>query len=128
MKPTAPQTTPPADAEQRKSVEPVVCYPIDTLPPYDPAYFEKARENLKPVNSITIAPRDAETFEVSAGQFFRIYCPEGPQVGDLNLWNQHNLEERFFSGKTRALHGTHVSTGDRLWRPAPFSGDGNDHA
>ena len=31
-----------------------------------------------------------------------------------------NLAERFFSGKTRALHGTHVSTGDRLWSNLPY--------
>jgi len=33
-----------------------------------------------------------------------------------NLWNPDDLSERFFSGKTGALHGTHVGTGDRLWR------------
>ncbi len=43
---------------------------------------------------------------------------EGPQVGDLNLWSA-DLTERFFSGKTRALHGTHLSTGDRLWSAFP---------
>ena len=28
---------------------------------------------------------------------------DGPQVGDLNLWQAENLQERFYSGKTRAL-------------------------
>ncbi len=55
-----------------------------------------------------------------AGSFFRIHSIEGPQVGDLNLWNAHDLNERFYSGKTRALHGTHLSTGDRLWSSLPF--------
>ncbi len=32
----------------------------------------------------------------------------------------HDLSERFFSGKTRALHATHVTTGDRLWSTLPF--------
>ena len=54
-----------------------------------------------------------------AGHFFRIVSIEGPQVGDLNLWNAHDLSERFFSGKTRALHATHVTTGDRLWSTLP---------
>ena len=44
---------------------------------------------------------------------------EGPQVGDLNLWNAYDLTERFYSGKTRALHATHLSTGDRLWSTLP---------
>jgi uncharacterized protein YcgI (DUF1989 family) len=69
---------------------------------------------------VIVAPRDAETFQVSAGQFFRIVSVDGPQVGDLNLWAQNDLSERFYSGKTRALHGTHVSTGDRLWSGFPY--------
>jgi uncharacterized protein YcgI (DUF1989 family) len=56
---------------------------------------------------------------VPAGHFFRIVSVEGPQVGDLNLWNAHDLTERFYSGKTRALHATHLSTGDRLWSTFP---------
>jgi uncharacterized protein YcgI (DUF1989 family) len=40
-------------------------------------------------------------------------------VGDLNLWNAADLSERFFSGKTRALHATHVGKGDRLWSTLP---------
>ena len=54
-----------------------------------------------------------------AGHFFRIVSVDGPQVGDLNLWNAQDLSERFFSGKTRQLHATHVSTGDRLWSSLP---------
>jgi uncharacterized protein YcgI (DUF1989 family) len=57
---------------------------------------------------------------VSRGQFFRIVSIDGPQVGDLNLWNAEDLSERFFSGKTRALHGTHVGIGDRLWSNMPY--------
>ncbi|MCL4170162.1 UNVERIFIED_CONTAM: hypothetical protein GTU68_006019, partial [Idotea baltica] len=41
-------------------------------------------------------------------------------VGDLNLFNARDLSERFYSGKTRALHGTHVSTGERLWSCFPY--------
>ena len=49
-----------------------------------------------------------------------IYSHQGPQVGDLNLWSKANPEEKFYTGKTRALHGTHLSTGDRLWSCFPF--------
>ncbi len=115
-----PVHTAPSDAASRKSVEPVVCYPIDSLPPHDKAFYEQASNGMTLTNSVLVNPRDAATFEVPAGHFFRIVCPEGPQVGDLNLWNTNNLNERFFSGKTRALHGTHVSTGDKLWSNLPF--------
>jgi len=37
----------------------------------------------------------------------------------LNLWNAADLNEKFYSGKTRALHGTHLSTGDRMWSSFP---------
>ena len=54
------------------------------------------------------------------GHFFRILSIDGPQVGDLNLFNATNLSERFFSAKTRALHATHLTTGDRLWSTLPY--------
>ena len=66
-----------------------------------------------------MAPRDAACFSVPAGGFFRITSVEGPQVGDLNLWSADDLGERFFSGKTRAIHGTHITTGDRMWSNLP---------
>jgi len=115
-----PVTTAPIDADQRKAIRPVICYPIDTLPKFDEAGFAPARGSLELVDSVTVEPREAATFRVPAGHFFRIICPEGPQVGDLNLWNDNDLNERFFSGKTRALHGTHVGRGDRLWSNLPY--------
>ncbi|MFQ6551498.1 urea carboxylase-associated family protein [Aestuariibius insulae] len=68
---------------------------------------------------MTVPPRTGRCIDVPAGTLFRISCPDGSQVGDLNLWNAADLGERFFSGKTRALHGTHLTTGDRLWSTLP---------
>ncbi|MGY3439115.1 MULTISPECIES: urea carboxylase-associated family protein [unclassified Marinovum] len=110
----------PADAEDRRARPPVICYPPETLPDAELALKQAARTSAHKVGEVIIPPRDARTFEVKAGQFFRITSVEGPQVGDLNLWNADDLNERFFSGKTRALHGTHVSTGDRLWSNLPY--------
>ncbi len=84
------------------------------------ALYAAARRNLTLVSETIVPPRDARSFEVPTGHFFRITGIEGPQVGDLNLWNLNNPAERFYSGKTRALHGTHVSTGDRLWSNFPY--------
>lgn len=113
------QNSPPADADQRRAAPAVVCYAVDKVPPYDRAFYESARRDLTRIAEIVVPPREALTFEVPAGHFFRIVGIEGPQVGDLNLWNANDLSERFFSGKTRALHATHVSTGDRLWSSLP---------
>ncbi len=109
----------PADAVARRGAKPVVVYAIDRLPPFDAAFYEGARSNLTVIAELTVPPRDARAFTVPAGHFFRIVSVDGPQVGDLNLWNAHDLSERFYSGKTRALHATHVSTGDRLWSTLP---------
>jgi len=83
------------------------------------AMLDSARQAMVKVGDIVVPPRDARAFRVARGQFFRIVSIEGPQVGDLNLWNANDLSERFFSGKTRALHATHVGAGDRLWSTLP---------
>ena len=110
----------PDDAELRKSVKPVICYPTDSLKSPNMNDYLIARKNLKKIDQIIIPPRDAKCFRVPKSHFFRIYCQNGPQVGDLNLWNEHNLNEKFYSGKTRALYGTHLSTNDRLWSSFPY--------
>ena len=110
----------PDDAELRKSVKPVICYPTDSLKSPNMNDYLIARKNLKKIDQIIIPPRDAKCFRVPKSHFFRIYCQNGPQVGDLNLWNEHNLNEKFYSGKTRALYGTHLSTNDRLWSCLPY--------
>ena len=109
----------PADADQRRSEPVVICYEVDHLPVYDSDFYERARTSMQKVDEVMVAPRDADTFEVPAGGIFRISSVEGSQVGDLNLWNANDLSERFFSGKTRQLHASHVSTGDRLWSNLP---------
>jgi uncharacterized protein YcgI (DUF1989 family) len=115
----SPAHQPPADAARRRAAAVTVCYEVDRLPPFDRAFYEDARQGMRLAGEIVVPPRDAAAFTVPAGHLFRIVSIEGPQVGDLNLWNAHDLSERFFSGKTRQLHATHVTTGDRLWSNLP---------
>lgn len=110
----------PADAHNRRAAKPVVVYPNGTLPEPDYETLRQLKASMKKTDEVIVPPRDARTFRVPKGSFFRIVSVEGPQVGDLNLWNADNLQERFFSGKTRALHRTHVTTGDRLWSNMPY--------
>ena len=114
------QNNPPKDYLKRKAVSPVICYPTNNLPKVDLKFLQKLRSKLNEKENIIIPPRDAKTFFVPSGNFFRIESLVGPQVGDLNLFHSKNLNEKFFSGKTRALHGTHVSTGDQLWSCFPY--------
>ncbi|SMY06060.1 urea carboxylase-associated family protein [Flavimaricola marinus] len=112
-------TDAPVDADQRRAVRPVICYPVADLPAPDMSAYAAALENAELADAVLVPPRDAAAVRVPAGSFLRITCPKGPQVGDLNLFNATDLSERFYSGKTRALHGTHVTRGDRLWSNFP---------
>jgi uncharacterized protein YcgI (DUF1989 family) len=114
------KTNPPIDADQRRAAKPVMVYALDGLPAYDAAFYDNARAGIAKIGEIVAPPREARAFDVPAGHFFRIVSIEGSQVGDLNLWNATNLAERFFSGKTRALNATHVTTGARLWSALPY--------
>jgi len=110
----------PKDADARRAIKPVICYPPETLPPPDLDLYRSARAKASRIAEITVPPREARTFRANKGQFFRISSVEGPQVGDFNLYNAHNLDEKFYSGKTRALHGTHITTGDHMWSSLPY--------
>jgi hypothetical protein len=123
-------TTSPPDAAARRSAPPVLTYSVEQLPSFDAAFYDKARAELSQIAEVTVPPRDGRAFEVPAGHFFRIVSVEGPQVGDLNLWNAQDLSERFYSGKTRALHAPHLSTGTGCgarsrgyvrWPPSPMT-------
>ena len=104
----------------RKAVPPVICYPVETLPSPDLAAYRAAREGWQQGGRGSgPAARGALLSRCPPGTS-SASSVEGPQVGDLNLWNAANLAERFFSGKTRALHGTHLSTGDRMWSCLPY--------
>ena len=110
----------PIDAAARRDQPPVICYPVETLPDPDMGLYLTARQTLRKIDEIVIAARDARCFTVPAGHYFRITSVDGPQVGDLNIWARDNLSEHFYSGKTRALHGTHVTSGHRLWSSFPY--------
>ena len=112
-------TQAPSDAETRRAIKPVICYPNDTLPVPALDLYQSARAQAEKRDEVIVPARDARCFTVPAGGFFRISSVEGPQVGDLNLWNASDISERFYSGKTRALHGTHITTGERMWSSFP---------
>ena len=110
----------PSDAAARRAIKPVICYPNETLPDPDLPSLTRARVGARKVGDCLVPPREGRCFHVPAGHFFRITSVEGPQVGDLDIWSAADPRERFYSGKTRALHGTHLTRGDRLWSNFPY--------
>lgn len=110
----------PQDAAERRAIAPVICYPSDTLPDPDLPGLFAARQMARKSGECLVPAREGRCFRVPAGHFFRVTSIEGPQVGDMNLWSAADPRERFYSGKTRALHGTHLTRGDRLWSVFPW--------
>ena len=110
-----------------RATKPLVCYHVDGLPAKKggEALYAKLRTAVAEGNatlreSLTIPACDARSWRVPAGWLWRIVCTEGPQVADMNAWNAHNPSERFYTSKTRQLHATHLTTGDRLWSNMPY--------
>ena len=62
-------TIPPSDAEALRAIEPVICYPNDSLPAPDLALYAKARSSAAKVSEVLIPVRDAVTFIVPVGNF-----------------------------------------------------------
>jgi uncharacterized protein len=92
--------------------------------PLDPdrAFYDRAAKspNRTTVHQLEIPIRSGRTWTVKAGQVFRIRTVDGPQVGDLNIWNLHNPRERLWASRTRQLQSAHVSVYDRLWSTLPY--------
>jgi uncharacterized protein YcgI (DUF1989 family) len=53
MRSPRPGTAAPVDADARRAAPPVICYPVETLPSADLAIYAAARENLRPMATIT---------------------------------------------------------------------------
>ena len=49
-------TPPPPDAATRRAVRPVICYPVDSLPPPDLAAYAAARRSMRPTETLTVPP------------------------------------------------------------------------
>ena len=88
----------------------------------DRAFYRRLAEESgrKLLEEFVVPIRSGRAWEVPAGHLCRISTIEGPQVGDLNLWNRHDPRERLWAARTRQLQAAHVSTFDRLWSTLPF--------
>ena len=64
----------------------------------DKAFYRRIAESdgRRIVEQFIIPIRTGRTWKVPAGHVFRIVTVEGPQVGDLNLWNLHTPRERLW--------------------------------
>ncbi|OZM74102.1 hypothetical protein CFN78_07515 [Amycolatopsis antarctica] len=72
------------------------------------------------VDAFEIPIRSGRAWTVPRGHLCRLLTVDGPQVGDLNVWNAADPRERLWAARTRQLQRAHVSTFDRLWSTLPF--------
>jgi len=73
------------------------------------------RASRRQVSELIVPGRAGAPFTVTRGQLLRIECHEDTQVADLNLFNRDNPREQFSSSQSRAVHGSHLTIGHRLW-------------
>ena len=88
----------------------------------DRGFYDRVAEapGRELVEEFILPIRSGRAWEVPAGHVCRISTPEGPQVGDLNVWNRHDPRERMWASRTRQLQAAHISTYDRVWSTLPF--------
>jgi uncharacterized protein YcgI (DUF1989 family) len=83
-------------------------------------YLRLADGKRELVDSFVIPIRSGRAWTVPRGHLCRLVTVDGPQVGDLNVWNANDPRERMWASRTRQLQRAHVSTYDRLWSNLPF--------
>jgi uncharacterized protein YcgI (DUF1989 family) len=84
------------------------------------AGLAEATDRRELIEEFVIPIRSGQAWVVPQGHLCRIVTVEGPQVGDLNIWNLHDPRERMWASRTRQLQRAHVSTYDRIWSTLPF--------
>ncbi len=74
----------------------------------DKAFYDKVRSGSSQhelVDRFVIPPFSGRGFNVMKGQSFRVIQEEGPQIGDVAFWNEHNRKETFSSTRTWEMEG-----------------------
>src|SRR3974390_1896616 len=66
------------------------------------------RDARQLIDKLVVPIRSGRAWRVPAGHVFRIVTIDGPQVGDLNIWNLHNARERMWAARSRQLQEAHV--------------------
>ncbi|KAJ9597636.1 hypothetical protein L9F63_011505 [Diploptera punctata] len=103
--------------------KPVICYDSPAAASVSHALYDDLRHRAllgETILKLEVPKKSARTWEMKKGDLCRITVTQGSQVGDVNFWNLQNRNERFYSGKTRQLHSTHLTVYDRLWSCLPY--------
>ncbi|XP_055377671.1 uncharacterized protein LOC129609641 [Condylostylus longicornis] len=105
------------------SHKPVICYDKPAAALVSRTEYDQKRYDAvmgTAIDTFIVPKKTARTWTMQKDDLCRITLVEGSQVGDINMWNLENPKERFYSGKTRQLHSTHLKVYDRLWSCLPY--------
>ena len=99
---------------------------ISAQPPryrLDKTFYDEvraAKPGYRLVERFVIPGFSGRGFTLKAGQTFRVIQEEGPQVGDVVLYNAQDPRESFRSVPTWALEGWFLKRDTRLWSDLPW--------
>jgi uncharacterized protein len=78
-----------------------------------------AEERAPAVSTTHLAVDTGRAVSVPNGHVFRLTCPEGAQVADVDFFNADDPTERLWANQTLNREGVYVSVGSRLWSTMP---------
>ncbi|EJK46575.1 hypothetical protein THAOC_34751 [Thalassiosira oceanica] len=102
----------PSRREITRQTKPILCYSVESIP-----HERKGGDEL--YKSLRSAVSDGRATLVQSLEIPACDAKSW-KVADMNCWSMNNPSERFYSSKTRQIHATHLSRGDRLWSNMPF--------
>jgi uncharacterized protein len=71
------------------------------------------------INEFVMEPGTGKAVELLRGQILRVEQIEGGQCADFNCFNLHDYKEFMHTGRTRVIHGLHITKGHFLWSAPP---------
>jgi uncharacterized protein YcgI (DUF1989 family) len=71
------------------------------------------------VDEFIMEPGTGKAVELLQGQILRVEQIEGGQCADFNCFNLHDYKEFMHTGRTRVIHGLHLTKGHFLWSAPP---------
>jgi uncharacterized protein YcgI (DUF1989 family) len=116
MKPSRSQTPPPSSAGTKGVITPAL---TDEERAHHARLTSSDHRTL--VSEVEIPAREGRSITVPQGTVLRVTCHEGPQVGDMTVFNANEPDEKFWSARTRVIHGGHLKVEDRLWSTPPHT-------
>lgn len=78
-----------------------------------------AEHRAPAITTVTLEVDTGRAVHVPKGHVFRLSCPDGAQVADVDFFNAADPTERLWANQTLNREGAYVTVGSRLWSTMP---------